>query len=76
MGAVGVLIMVRPGVTGWSLGAGLAILAAAISAVAQLIVKKLTRTETPGAIASYMVLLLVPMSLCFSLSFFFAPAIA
>ena len=63
VGFLGVLIMVRPGVTGWSLGAGLAILAAAISAVAQLIVKKLTRTETPGAIASYMVLLLVPMSL-------------
>jgi drug/metabolite transporter (DMT)-like permease len=65
-GFAGVLIMLWPEMTaggGNLLGAGLGIVAAAISAVAQLIVKQLTRTETPGAIASYMVLLLVPMSL-------------
>ncbi|MFO1060138.1 MAG: DMT family transporter [Dongiaceae bacterium] len=70
VGFVGVLLMLWPGL-GAGLGAGggsafgalLGITAAAISAIAQLIVKQLTRTETPGAIASYMVLLLVPMSL-------------
>lgn len=65
-GFLGVLIMLWPGLGqagGSTLGAVLGIVAAAISAVAQPIVKQLTRTETPGAIASYMVLLLVPMSL-------------
>jgi drug/metabolite transporter (DMT)-like permease len=77
VGFLGVLLMLWPGLGegGGSLfGAGLGIAAAAISAVAQLIVKQLTRTETPGAIASYMVLLLVPMSLLPALAVWQWPA--
>ena len=63
LGFLGVLIILRPGVEGLSLGAGLAILSSVISAVLTLIVKNLSRTEPSDAIVTYMVLLLTPMSL-------------
>src|SRR5215813_8509659 len=73
IGFIGVLIIVRPGFGGpamggsasgsTSLGVGLSILAAVISAQITLIVKNLARTEPSDAIVTYMVLLLTPMSL-------------
>ncbi len=63
LGFVGVLLILRPGVEGLSLGAGLAILSSVIMAVLTLIVKNLSRTEPSDAIVTYMVLLLTPMSL-------------
>jgi len=73
LGFVGVLIIVRPDVTGtapgdgvggiFALGALLAILSALTSAVLTIVVKNLSRTEPSDAIVTYMVLLLTPMSL-------------
>ncbi len=71
VGFIGVLIIVRPGLGGIdldgggtaSLGAGLAILSAMLSAYITLIVKDLAKTEPSDAIVTYMVMLLTPMSL-------------
>ncbi|WP_119460688.1 DMT family transporter [Rhodospirillaceae bacterium SYSU D60014] len=63
IGFAGVLIILRPGTEGLTVGAALALLSAAISAVSVLIIKHLSRTESSNAIATYMVLLMTPMSL-------------
>jgi len=72
IGFIGVLIIVRPGFGGPAmvgaagsptLGVGLSMLSAVISAQITLIVKNLARTEPSDAIVTYMVLLLTPMSL-------------
>src|SRR5260221_484087 len=63
VGFLGVLIMVRPGATGWSLGAGLAILAAAISAETPVILPELHRTHMPQAICACQILRPRPRSL-------------
>ena len=63
VGFIGVLVIVRPGAVAFDLGAVLVIASTAISAGVTLIVKNLTRTEHPDAIATYMVLLMTPLSL-------------
>jgi drug/metabolite transporter (DMT)-like permease len=69
VGFIGVLIIVRPEVSGTDpgavlgLGATLAIASALTSAVLTIVVKDLARTEPSDAIVTYMVLLLTPMSL-------------
>jgi drug/metabolite transporter (DMT)-like permease len=63
VGFAGVLVIVRPGSVALDWGAGLAILSMALSAGVTLIVKNLTRTERPDVIATYMVLIMTPMSL-------------
>ncbi|GAB4176818.1 MAG: DMT family transporter [Thalassobaculales bacterium] len=63
VGFAGVLVVLRPGLDDLSLGAGLALVAAALTAMSTLMVKTLSRTESPAAVATWMVLLLTPLSL-------------
>lgn len=63
VGFLGVLIIVRPGFADVSLTMALPVLAAAFMAVATLIVKSLSSSETPAAIVAYMNLFLTPLSL-------------
>ena len=63
VGFAGVIIILRPGVEGLSLGQLLAVLSAAFSAVTVLMVKELSRTEPANAVVTYMVLLTTPISL-------------
>lgn len=63
VGFCGVLIIVRPGLSGVSIGAGLALVSAALSSISVIVVKQLSRTESINAVVTYMVLLMTPMSL-------------
>lgn len=74
VGFVGVLIIVRPGAGEFNIGVVLAIAAASISAITTLIVKKLTKTESPTAIVTFMVLIMTPMSLPLALWVWQQPA--
>jgi drug/metabolite transporter (DMT)-like permease len=63
IGFAGVLIIVRPGFTGFGLGEALALGSALLMAIGTIIVKTLSRTEPTNAVVTYMVLLMTPMSL-------------
>ena len=63
IGFAGVLIIIRPGMTGFGLGEALALASAALMAIGTIIVKTLARTEPTNAVVTYMVLLMTPMSL-------------
>jgi drug/metabolite transporter (DMT)-like permease len=63
LGFAGVLVILRPGAVPLDLGMLLMIASAALNAVTTLIVKRLSGTESPNAIVTYMVLLMTPMSL-------------
>ena len=73
VGFLGTLIILRPGIETFSLGAGLALLNALSIAITILIVKSLTRTERPETIVTYMVLLMTPISLIPALFVWQAP---
>lgn len=75
-GFVGVLIIMRPGISSFSLGEVLAVSGAFLSAVVSMIVKDLSRTEASQAIVTYMVLLLTPMSLATALPYWSWPTLA
>ncbi len=75
-GFIGVLIIMRPGVSSFSLGEILAVTGAFLSAVVSMIVKDLSRTEGSQAIVTYMVLLLTPMSLVPALPYWSWPSLA
>jgi drug/metabolite transporter (DMT)-like permease len=62
------LIIVQPGVNSFSFGIMLAIIAALAHSLNALIVKKLTITDTPQAIITWMVIILIPIT--------FIPAVA
>jgi len=62
-GFLGVLIILRPGFAELSPAMALPVLAAAFMAVAILLVKSLSRSESPAAIVLYMNLILTPLSL-------------
>ena len=66
-GFLGTLIILQPGVTNISLGSIFALINALTIAMASIIVKLLTRTETQNAIVTWMVLLQVPLCLLPSL---------
>jgi drug/metabolite transporter (DMT)-like permease len=66
-GFIGVLIVLQPENAGIGFGEGLALFAAALSAVVSMIVKNLSRTDSSQAIVTYMVLLITPMSLVVAL---------
>ena len=57
-GFVGVLIMLRPGISVLQPGALLAVSTAVCIATSMLIVKRLSATETPGTVVAYMALFL------------------
>lgn len=63
IGFLGVLIVLQPGAGSFSLGALIALLAAALSASAAISIKFLTRTEKPDTIVLYTTLIWVPLSM-------------
>jgi drug/metabolite transporter (DMT)-like permease len=63
IGFVGMLIVLRPGVQAISLGAILSLVNAVTIAATIIIIKKLTETERPESIVTYMALLQTPMAL-------------
>lgn len=73
VGFIGVLIVLRPSVTGVSFGEGLALAGTFLTAVVIIVVKQMSRTEPSNAIVAYMVLLLTPMSLLVALPFWSWP---
>ena len=68
IGIIGMLVIVQPGVNSLSFGILLAIIAALAHSVNALIVKKLTLTDSPQAIVTWMVIILIPIT--------FIPAVA
>ena len=62
IGIIGMLIIVQPGVNSFSFGIMLAIIAALAHSLNALIVKKLTLTDTPQAIITWMVIILIPIT--------------
>lgn len=63
IGFLGMMIILRPGVAVIDPAAFLVLLTAACFAASSIIVKMLSRTETPNAIITWMVIYLVPLSL-------------
>jgi len=63
VGFLGALIIVRPGVAAIDPAALLAVATAAIWATSTVLIKIMARTESAGAITTYMVLLTTPMTL-------------
>jgi drug/metabolite transporter (DMT)-like permease len=63
LGFLGVLVILRPGFAALSPLMALPVLAAAFMAIATLIVKSLSRSDSPAAIVVYMNLILTPLSL-------------
>ena len=74
VGFIGVLIVLRPSVSGISYGEVLALAGAFLTAVVIIVVKQMSRTEPSNAIVAYMVLLLTPMALVVALPFWSWPA--
>ena len=68
-GFIGVLLIVRPGLHGYSPAALVALLAALMSACVSISLKFLSRTETPDTIVIWTTLLWVPLSLPAALLF-------
>lgn len=68
-GFIGVLLIVRPGLHGYSPAALVALLAAVMSASVSICLKFLSRTEAPDAIVIWTTLLWVPLSLPAALLF-------
>tara|TARA_B100000795_G_scaffold234824_1_gene194181 strand:+ start:1413 stop:2357 length:945 start_codon:yes stop_codon:yes gene_type:complete len=62
LGVIGMLVIVQPGVNSFSFGIMLAIIAAIAHSLNALIVKKLTLTDTPQAIVTWMVIILIPIT--------------
>lgn len=62
IGIIGMLIIVQPGVNSFSFGIMLAIIAALTGSLNALIVKKQTLTDTPQAIVTWMVIILIPIT--------------
>ena len=62
VGIIGMLIIVQPGFNSFSLGIILAIISALALSVNALIVKKLTITDTPQAIITWMLIMLIPIT--------------
>lgn len=63
IGFAGVLVIMRPGVEAISPIALVVLAAAAAAAASALLIKRLSRTESPAAIVTYMGLFLTPLSL-------------
>lgn len=64
VGFLGALVILRPGVSDLPLfGASVALVAAATQAASTIMIKTLSRTESPNAIVAYMTIYLTPMSL-------------
>ena len=75
VGFAGAMIILRPGVEALTMPAMAALAAAVFGAVGMLIVKSLSRTESPATIVIYVGLLLTPLSLVPALFFWSAPSL-
>ena len=75
-GFLGALIIVRPGAEAIDPAALLAVATAAIWASATILIKIMARTESAGAITTYMVLLTTPMTLLAALFVWQEPTLA
>jgi len=75
VGFIGVLIVLRPSVSGISYGEILALAGAFLTALVIIVVKQMSRTEPSNAIVAYMVLLLTPMALVVALPFWSWPSL-
>ena len=73
VGFIGVLIVLRPTVSGISYGEVLALSGAFLTALVIIIVKQMSKTEPSNAIVAYMVLLLTPMSFVVAVPFWSWP---
>ncbi len=67
IGFLGTLIILRPGGAGFSYAFLLALAASSLWAISNIIIKRLTATETPNTIVFYMTLVMTPLSLPFAL---------
>ena len=74
VGFIGVLIVLRPSMSGLAIGEILGLSGAFLTALVIIVVKQMSRTEPSNAIVAYMVLLLTPMSLVTALPFWSWPA--
>ncbi len=63
LGFLGIIVILRPGFAEPSAAMALPVLAAVFMAMATLVVKSLSRTDSPAAIVFYMNLILTPLSL-------------
>ncbi|MBM3508995.1 MAG: DMT family transporter [Alphaproteobacteria bacterium] len=63
VGFVGALIIIRPGLSGLSLGALLALGSAAVWSMTLLVIKTLTRTDSSSTIITHAVMFMTPISL-------------
>lgn len=63
VGFIGVLVVVRPGTSGFSLGSLVAVMAAVFSAVVAIQIKQLSRVDPPDTIVFYTYAFWVPLSL-------------
>lgn len=67
IGFIGMLIMLRPGISEFNLGIGLVLLQSVFVAMIGIIIKVATRTDRPDVIAMYQILYMTPMTLIPSL---------
>lgn len=67
LGAIGALMVIRPGFEAVNIGALLAIAATALAAISKLFAKSLTKTEDPATIAAYVQFLMTPITLVVAL---------
>jgi drug/metabolite transporter (DMT)-like permease len=63
VGFIGVLVIVRPGTSGFTYGSLVALLAAVLSAAVAIQIKQLSRVDAPDTIVFYTYLFWVPLSL-------------
>ena len=75
VGAIGALMVIRPGFEAVNLGALLTIAATATAAVSKLCAKSLTKTEDPATIAAYVQFLMTPITLVAALFYWQWPTV-
>ncbi len=63
LGAVGALVILRPGFEAVPLGLTLALISAAVASGSKLIAKGLTRTDSPATVSAYVAMLMTPITL-------------
>ena len=69
VGILGALIILRPGIQSVSLGALMVLLSNTLWAIALVVIKVLTKTETSVTVALYASLLQTPLAFCFAIFF-------
>lgn len=75
VGAIGALMVIRPGFEAVNVGALLTIAATATAAVSKLCAKSLTKTEDPATIAAYVQFLMTPITLVAALFYWQWPTV-